>query len=327
MTAPTTDGADMRSATSPAARQRVLFVGGLGRSGSTLLEKLLNELPETRSVGETLHLWERGVRDAERCGCGAEFADCPQWKTIGDTAFGGWDRVDLDDVIDLRWRIDRSRRLPQIFGALKRGERTAEQARYVDHLSRVLHAAAGMVEDPTVILESSKHLSTAALLATDPTLDVRVVHLVRDPRGVAYSWTKTVARPEADGSMMPIYSPARTAMRWVTDNLGFEALHRLGVPMERVRYEDLLADPVGVLRRIATLADLQTTAGFDFVDGNEVHVTEPMHSIAGNPMRFGGDRMTLRLDDDWRSKLPAKDRRLVTTMCAPMLKRYGYPLR
>ena len=48
--------------------QRVLFTGGLGRSGSTLIEKLLNELPPTFSVGETIHLWERGIRDAERCG-------------------------------------------------------------------------------------------------------------------------------------------------------------------------------------------------------------------------------------------------------------------
>ncbi len=48
------------------ARQTVLFTGGLGRSGSTLIEKLLNELPGTFAVGETIHLWERGVRDQER---------------------------------------------------------------------------------------------------------------------------------------------------------------------------------------------------------------------------------------------------------------------
>ena len=291
-----------RDGATSSKRQRVLFFGGLGRSGSTLLEKLMNEVPGTRSVGETLHLWERGIRDAERCGCGEDFADCPQWRAIGEAAFGSWDRVELDDLIDLRWRIDRSRRLPQIFEAIHSGDRSADQIRYVDHYAKVLHAAAQLDADDTVILESSKHLSTAALLATDPTLDVRVIHLVRDPRGVAYSWTKTVARPEADGSIMPIYSPARTGMRWVTDNLGFEALHALGVPMERVRYEDLLADPIGQLGRMTALAGLETTT-FDFVDGAEVHVQKPMHSIAGNPMRFGGDTMTLRLDDAWRTKL------------------------
>ncbi len=313
-------------------RQRVLYVGGLGRSGSTLLEKLLNELPGTLSVGETLHLWERGIRDHERCGCGEDFDVCPQWAAIGAEAYGDWASVDVDRMIDLRWALDRSRRLPQIFRGLRSGEQSADERWYVEQLRTVLLAAASTAprdpdgNAPEVILESSKHLSTAAMLATDPNLDVRVVHLVRDPRGVAYSWTKVVDRPEADGSIMPTYSPARTAMRWVTDNLGFETLARLGVPMLRVRYEDLLADPVGTLRSIGALADLDV-GPLDFIDGNEIHLTQPMHSIAGNPMRFGGDRMTLRLDDAWRSKLDPSARRLVTAMCAPVLRRYGYPLR
>ena len=54
--------------------QRVLFIGGLGRSGTTIIEKLLNELPQTLSVGETVHLWERGVQANERCGCGESFS-------------------------------------------------------------------------------------------------------------------------------------------------------------------------------------------------------------------------------------------------------------
>ncbi len=69
-------------------RQRVLFTGGLGRSGSTLVEKLINELPSTFSVGETVHLWERGVRDHERCGCSEAFTDCAHWQAVGVQAFG-----------------------------------------------------------------------------------------------------------------------------------------------------------------------------------------------------------------------------------------------
>ncbi|MEZ5229478.1 MAG: hypothetical protein R2710_23295 [Acidimicrobiales bacterium] len=165
-------------------RQTVLFTGGLGRSGSTLIEKLLNELPDTFSVGETVHLWERGVRDHERCGCGEPFAECAHWQSVGVEAFGGWDQLDVDRLIDLRWSIDRSRRLPQIFAALKSRQLNTDEVEYVDHLRRVLLAAATTAGGPQVLLESSKHLSTATLLATDPSLDVRVLHLVRDLRGV-----------------------------------------------------------------------------------------------------------------------------------------------
>ncbi len=310
-------------------RQTVLFTGGLGRSGSTLIEKLLNELSDTFAVGETVHLWERGVRDQERCGCGEPFAECRQWKAVGDAAFGGWDQIDLDRLIDLRWSVDRSRRLPQIFAAHRSGNLSADDLEYLSHLRRVLLAAAQNAGNPKVLLESSKHLSTAALLSLDPALDVRVLHLVRDPRGVAYSWTKEVKRPEAGpDEVMPIYRPERTAMRWVTDNLGFRTLARLGVPTMTLRYEDFLTAPTDTIRAIATFAGLDLGPdAIDFLDGNAAKLRTPMHSIAGNPLRFGGADLTLRLDDAWKQKLDPRSRRIVTSITAPVLHQFGYSLR
>lgn len=316
----------------------MLFTGGLGRSGSTLVEKLINELPATFSVGETVHLWERGVRDRERCGCGEAFNDCAHWQAVGKEAFGGWDQVDVDRMIDLRWAEDRSRRLPQILRAVRSGSLSEAQLEYLDGMRSVLTAAARVAaaerstpEQPVsasdvVILDSSKHLSTAALLACDPALDVRVLHLLRDPRGVAYSWMKTVERPETDGEIMPQYSAKRTAGRWVTDNVGFDALAALGVPTLQLRYEDVLAAPQDRLLDIARFADAidPATTSLDFIDGNTAHLSTSMHSIAGNPLRFGGDDVVLRLDDAWQTKLPAADRRTVELITRPVLGRFGY---
>jgi len=335
------------------SRQKVLFIGGLGRSGSTLVERLLNEWPQTFAVGETVHLWERGVRNRERCGCGLAFDQCPHWQEVGRRAFGTWSDVDLDRIIGLRWSVDRSRRLPAILRAHRTGRPDGEQQAYLDHLRTVLLAAAataragavpvapdgsavarradnappGAADDGLVLLESSKHLSTAALLSLDPALDVRLLHLVRDPRGVAYSWTKEVARPEAGDELMPRYSPARTAARWMTDNLGLEVLARR-VPSLRMRYEDFLADPVTWLYRIGGLLDLPPdSVETSFLRGSTAHLSTPMHSVAGNPLRFGGSDTTLRLDDAWRRSLPRRDRSLVTALTAPLLTAYGYPLR
>lgn len=310
-------------------KQTVLFIGGLGRSGSTLVEKMLNELPGTFAVGETIHLWERGIRDAERCGCGEPFAECAHWAAVGEQAFGSWDNVDLDRIIDLRWTIDRSRRLPKILAAHRKKALTGDDKIYVDHLRRVLLAGAEQAGHPQVLLESSKHLSTAALLALDPALDVRVLHLTRDPRGVAYSWTKEVARPEAGpDAVMPTYRPERTAMRWVTDNLGFRALARLGVPTMTLRYEDVLNAPGATIRQIGQFAGLPVAGDdLDFLDGDRVMLVTPMHSIAGNPLRFGGAELTLRLDDAWKRELDQHSRRVVTGITAPVLTRFGYSLR
>ncbi|MEL7155931.1 MAG: sulfotransferase [Actinomycetota bacterium] len=313
-------------------RLKVLFIGGLGRSGSTLVELLLNEMGPAVSVGETIHLWERGVANNERCACGRNFDRCPHWSAVGEKAFGGWDRIDLDDVISLRWSVDRSRRLPAIARRHRQGGPSDDERRYLEHLRLVLQASAAVTGGPELLLESSKHLSTAALLALDDAIDLRVLHLVRDPRGVAYSWTKEVERPETatdggPGELMPIYRPHRTALRWVTDNLGFDALSTR-VPTLRLRYEDVLARPVASLSAIAGLCDLDPT-GIDlgFLDGDRATVSAPMHSVAGNPMRFGGREVTLRLDDAWRRELDPAKRRLVTAMTGTLLAAYGYDLR
>ena len=91
---------------------RVIYLGGLGRSGSTLVERLLAELPGVCSVGEVVHLWQRGVVEDERCGCGEPFGGCGFWREVGQAAFGGWDRLDVGRVAELRGAVDRTRHIP-----------------------------------------------------------------------------------------------------------------------------------------------------------------------------------------------------------------------
>ena len=83
-------------------RLRVLYLGGLGRSGSTLIERLIGQLPGVCPVGELVHLWQRGITEGERCGCGEPFRECPFWQQVGKAAFGGWDQVDVSRVAALR---------------------------------------------------------------------------------------------------------------------------------------------------------------------------------------------------------------------------------
>ena len=71
----------------------VLFIGGLGRSGSTLVDRVLGQTPGVCSVGELVFLWERGLLANERCGCGEPFDGCPFWKEVGVRAFGDAARV------------------------------------------------------------------------------------------------------------------------------------------------------------------------------------------------------------------------------------------
>ena len=47
-------------ASAGSARVRVLYIGGWGRSGSTLLDRVLGQVPGVVSLGEVRELWQRG---------------------------------------------------------------------------------------------------------------------------------------------------------------------------------------------------------------------------------------------------------------------------
>ena len=307
-------------------RPRIAFVGGFGRSGSTLLERMLNEVPGISAVGEAVHLWQRGLRDDELCGCGEQFSRCPHWRAVGEAAFGGWDQLDVDHVLALKAAVDRTRYVPSLAAPAV----SAKQARAVDEyceLYRRLYRGVAAVTGDCVLVDASKHASLAYSLRRAGDLDLRVLHMIRDSRGVAYSWSKRVRRPERDAEAMPIYSPARAAMLWTANNALFDLLARLGSPVYRFRYEDLLAEPARVFGEVLAHLGLpadESSVRFLHSDSAELGTS---HTIGGNPMRFSTGRMSLRTDEAWRREMPPAARRQVSALTAWPLASYGYGVR
>ncbi|HZE40569.1 MAG TPA: sulfotransferase [Stackebrandtia sp.] len=303
---------------------KVLFIGGLGRSGTTLLERLLGQLPDTLPLGEVAHVWERDVRDDEACACGSAFSACEFWQRVGEAAFGGWHSVDVDRVVALKNTVDRTRHIPTLASRRLKGPQLELVSEYVSHY-RKIYDAARSDSRARVIIDSSKHASLAYCLRWCEGIDLRVLHVVRDSRGVAYSWAKEVSRPESPrGDEMTRYSPTRAAMLWNAQNAAFGLLRRRGVPVRRVRYEKLMADPRGVVRRLAEWAEIPVTEHQLRYIGGDYADLGPSHSAAGNPMRFTVGRVPLRYDDAWTVGLSPTRKTLVSTLTRPLLSRYGY---
>jgi sulfotransferase family protein len=304
---------------------RVLALGGQARSGSTLVDRALGQAHAFASVGEVRYLWDRGLAEDERCGCGEPLrSGCPFWREVGDAAFGGWDRVDLEEVLRLRSEVDRLSRLPLLWTPGVSPGFARKVRRYTAYLGRVYPAIRATAKVP-VVIDSTMSPLHVLLLRQVIGLDVRVAHLVRDGRGVAYSSAKEVVRPEiADRIVyMPTYSPPDAAVRWETTNAVFEALGR-SMPTVRVRYEDFVADPRSALEALAAHAGAPLGPDDDgLVDGDRIELGID-HTVAGNPMRFKTGELTIRADEAWRDQMPERDRQLVTALTWPLLRRYGY---
>jgi hypothetical protein len=304
---------------------RVLYIGGVGRSGSTVLDMMLGQVPGHCDVGELFYLWREGVDRDLKCGCDERFSACPFWVEVGRVAFGGWDRVDLDRVLALQADVDRTSRLPAILGARFLPRFRGRLDEYTAVLT-ALYAAIGAVSGAEVVVDSTKRPSLAYILRRAPGIDLRLVHLVRDPRGVVYSWTKNVRMPRdtSAAEYMGRRSPRVISRRWVTVTLMTACLRRLGVPTALVRYEDLVRDPAPVLRRIAAVSTGDPDPDLSGILTPEGLRVGGSHTVAGGRVRMRTGRMPLRLDEEWRTALPSRLRRFVSAATWPLRRRYGY---
>jgi hypothetical protein len=301
---------------------RVLYIGGFGRSGTTLLSRLLGELPDVCAIGEAVNLWRQGIVRNEKCSCGQPFSSCSFWQEVGALAFNGWDRVDLDAVLAGQSEDSRFRYAKEAGFTLSLPKSTSEINSYYLRL----YSAVARVSGCPIVVDASKHAALLSSLRREKSLDMTVIHMVRDSRGVAYSWTKVQRRPESEdqSSFMNKFSVAHSAMLWNAYNVSFCVLRRSDVGYLRIRYEDLVRTPELCLREIAGAARLPSgTDTFDFLRNGYADLV-PAHCIAGNPMRFQDGRLAIREDDEWRSSLPRRSQAMVIGLTFPMLAYLGY---
>jgi UDP-N-acetylglucosamine transferase subunit ALG13 len=303
----------------------VLFIGSVPRSGSTIISDLLNENPHMVNIGELVHLWERGVIENNLCGCGETFADCHFWGKVGDIAFGGWQHLSGERMRTLQLRADRTRHIPALLVPKISRLLSTSTVQYGAVVSRILRAILEVSGKP-VIIDTSKHVSTALLLRQLPDVDLRVLHLVRDPRGVAHSWSKEIDRPEVRGEAkkMDTLHPGRLGLRWLWFNWAFSNMDRLGVPVATIRYEDFVRQPAETLDQVFSFAGVEQM-GQELFESEEPLVLGEAHSVSGNPRRLDRRPVELHADEKWRTDFDPKMRSLVGRVAWLMLDRYRYP--
>jgi hypothetical protein len=302
-----------------ADRVRVVYVGAHDRSGSTLLDRLLGTRDGSRSVGELRQFWGRGLLRNQLCGCGVPLRDCPFWGSVASTGFGGVEHIDAQSMLELQRSVERLRRFPRILAGSK-AALGGDGRRFLQTLGR-LYRAIAEVAGCDVIVDSSKDPVYGALLPLVEEIEPRFVHLVRDPRAVAFSEQRSRIRPEVHWTTntMMQRGPARSALTWDLSTLMWRRIAaRYGAAT--IRYEDLAENTT------ATLEDLYRRVG---LEGGPFPSTEvslaTAHTVSGNPMRFSVGQVLVRADREWEHAMNVRDRNTVRRLTSPYLRAYGYP--
>jgi hypothetical protein len=298
------------------ATNRIIYIAGYGRSGSTLLDIALGEHRSVFGAGEvsalTRHVWAQD----EYCACGSKVRSCPLWSRI----VGSWRRGRTAAISAFASRQDSLESIiswRRLFGNEDRPDRL---------VNRALFEEISKAADRPMIVDSSKLPGRGFSLASTSGIELFVVHMVRDPRAVIWSMMKPINRQLEAGVQRDLTPKPllRTALRWMVVNLSAEIL-RMRVPRDhsiRVRYEDFVADPRGTLSRILELAGENA----DQLPDGLVAPLHPAHQVAGSRHRMQKE-LLIRADHAWRSAMPVAKQRIAAFLCAPLLWRYGYSWR
>lgn len=298
---------------------KTLMIAGNGRSGSTILGNVLGAANNALHLGELHWIWTRGLVEDWLCGCGAAVRRCVFWKKVLDGMPVVVDRTEAARM-ELRQR------------------RVCRDIWKNDHLLSPSHAHAYVsrvsdlwdriqAQGPRLVIDSSKNPCQLAVLHEVMGDNLCVVHLLRDPRAIAYSWLRPVRRTDSPTrESFQRTDLAVTVQSWLRRNATIENfLTRTSTPSIRVRYEDFVSDPMKTLKKIKSLVG-EPIEYPRVIDG--LVQLKTTHTISGNPgrMRQRG-QVKLRLDDEWLLDMKPQDRDFVTGGIGAQLKHYGYSVQ
>lgn len=310
------------STSRPAAT--VLFIAGTGHSGSTLVANMLGAMPAVVCVGELRYLWERGLQDRGRCGCGLPVPDCAFWSAVLDRAQARHPRA-VETASFAEAALLRVRHLPKVLRAHGRATELGSQAAaYTEQLSRVVHAVQE-VAGASIVVDSSKLPTYGYLLSRTPGVHTKVLHLIRDPRAAAYSWSKARSLPPETLGPHRIRheGPAKSVALWDLWNAVTERLWGSDPGgYVRLRYEDVSRDPRRALEPVLRMMGMPSER-LPIDDSGEASI--PLtHTVAGNPNRLRHGTVRIATDDLWLDAISRRDKAVVTAMAGPLLRHYGY---
>jgi len=304
----------------------VAFIAGVGRSGTTLLDRLLGSTPKLHSGGELGAVWNHGLVEDRLCSCGARFSCCPFWQAVGTNSFSSLRADEIDTVVRYTHSVFRTQKMWRIlFGRSRRSLVNSAPSAFFETTERLYQRVLD-VSARQVVVDSSKLPMYLVLLEHIPSVDLHVVHLVRDPRAVAHSWLRPLVSDPDGRTSMPRFGAAKSAVLWLITNAAVEWIAWwLEVPYVRVRYEDLVKDPAWIVRQLRSEILRATEYGDQEVrnTNNEDIDLDIVHSISGNPMRFRQGRMSIVEDVEWQTG-PRSRKAIVAAITFPLRWRYGY---
>jgi hypothetical protein len=268
---------------------KLVYIGGFGQSGSTLVEYLVTANPKAVACGEIVNGFLKRNDCESKCTCGKSRKDCPIW--------GVFDRSSVRSLTHEGVVLSLLEHIGSKYTMMTDASKTA-------------------LGSATMPFRLRRRLGS----------DFYLLHIVRDPRAVCWStirWAKNRHNKRWSRRLLrqPFPRCVRTAFGWWIANLSCETFAWL-YPSQylRAHYEDFARSPHALLRTLFSVVLPDDETHFA-----EVGVYDNRHQLHGNRMRRKKLSFTdVQPDERWKLEMPRIYQRLAGALTFPLRAKYGY---
>jgi hypothetical protein len=257
--------------------KKIIFIAGSGRSGSTLMGKLLDRQQNTAHVGELRHFAQIGYRENRACECGKKLEQCSFWGPIIYQLSRDFDLVEISKI---------SKRLPRnidLYTHIILKSESYIPSKYIDFICTLYHYIFHFSEAEYIIDSSKFPVHLESLYRTNA-FDIRVIHLTRDPRSVADSWSRRKQSNDGPSSSFITTRPAwKVALSWRTCNYLVTRYQAKTAVFTHAKWEDVTRDPSEAIDKI--IQSLHLKIAFPGTSRDRSVYLKAGHAFWGNSSR------------------------------------------
>jgi len=216
---------------------KIIYIGGIGHSGSTLLDIILGEAANAMSCGQVGGIIDKTIDD--NCACGKPIKDCPIWSDI------------FKVYLEKNWRsvFSRISKERNLLKFLFSKNYCREYVTINDQIFRHLFE----ISKKQILIDSSKNISRGIAFVQESNYELYFLHLIRDSRGYINSYNKRqVESNEKVGLIKPFLS-------WLIKNTSASILGRFFYRKRyfQIKYEDLVTKPVDTIDYISSKTGIE----------------------------------------------------------------------
>ena len=253
---------------------------GAGRSGTTALATFLGNNSKIINLGE-MHQFFEHLNEKKECSCGEKLVECDFWKNKISKEFfnSSFDNRELSENFESHLSI--VKHIFKLFGKKEIEKYTSVHSKILENIN--------LNNDKKILLDSSKYIGRALALNNVNHLDLKVIYVVRDVRGVINSFSKKVQTSKSPLSTIVYYVFINSIVEFVT-------LLFFRKKIIKIRYEDLIGNPVHLFDKLERFLNIDLADIKDKIKKEEAFKIG--HIIGGNRLKKNKE-IYFRKDVSW----------------------------